>query len=277
MTVDNTYGSFTVGKLKVESFATGEAAARVAAEDAARIIRELSHDRETIGVVFATGASQVAILNALVARNDVPWEKIIGVHLDEYVGIRPDDPGSFRHYLAQYLTSRVRLRAFHAIEGDAPDPAAVCDRYARLLQEVRPEVCLMGIGENGHLAFNDPGVADFSDPFDVKVVELDRTCREQQAAEGWFPSLDRVPRQAITLTLPAILRIPHLIASVPGERKAAIVRRALEEPISTDCPATILREHPGATLYLDPSSAALWEHDMAAGRAGDTSAGTGPR
>lgn len=273
MTVTNTHSVFTVGKLKVESFATADAAAHVAAEDAARLIRERSRDRESIGVVFATGASQLAILNALVARDDVPWEKIIGVHLDEYVGISPDNPGSFRHYLVKYLTSRVRLRAFHAIEGDAPDPAAVCDRYARLLQEVRPEVCLMGIGENGHLAFNDPGVADFSDPFDVKLVDLDRTCREQQAAEGWFPSLDRVPRQAITLTLPAILRIPHLIASVPGGRKAAIVRRALEEPISTDCPATILREHAGATLYLDASSAALWEAD----RGADATAGTGSR
>lgn len=277
MAVTNAHSVCTAGSLKVESFATGEAAARVAAEDAARLIRGLSRDRESIGVVFATGASQIAILNALVARDDVPWEKIIGVHLDEYVGISPDDPGSFRHYLAQYLTSRVRLRAFHAIAGDAPDPAAECDRYARLLQEVRPEICLMGIGENGHLAFNDPGVADFADPLDVKVVELDRTCREQQAAEGWFPSLDRVPRQAITLTLPAILRIPHLIASVPGERKAAIVRRALEEPISTDCPATILREHAGATLYLDASSAALWERDRAGEWVADANAGTGQR
>jgi glucosamine-6-phosphate deaminase len=276
MTAINTHSVFTVGKLKVESFATAEAAAHIAAEDAASLIRELSHGRESIGVVFATGASQLPILNALVAGDDVPWEKIVGLHLDEYVGISPHDPGSFRHYLAQHLTSRVRLREFHAIDGDAPDLAAVCDRYARLLYEVRPEICLMGIGENGHLAFNDPGVANFSDPVDVKVVELDRTCLEQQAAEGWFPSVDRVPRQAITLTLPAILRIPHLIVSVPGERKAAIVRRALQEPISTACPATILREHPGATLYLDQSSAALWERDGAAAHNDNTSAGTRP-
>jgi glucosamine-6-phosphate deaminase len=276
MTATDPRSTYTVGKLKVESFVSADVAARVAAEDAAHLMCELSRDRESVGVVFATGASQLAILDALVARDDVPWGKIVGMHLDEYVGISPEDPGSFRHYLAQYLTRRVPLRAFHAIDGDAHDAAAVCDRYARLLRELHPEVCLMGIGENGHLAFNDPGVANFADPLDVKVVELDRTCREQQAAEGWFPSPDRVPRQAITLTLPAILRIPHLLASVPGGRKAAIVQRALEEPISTDCPATILREHPGATLYLDSSSAALWERDRTAAGFADASAATRP-
>ena len=226
---------------------------------AARLIRELSRDRDTLGVVFATGASQLAILDALISRDDVPWEKIVGVHLDEYVGIHPDHPGSFRHYLNQHLTSRVRLREFHAIQGDAPNPAEECERYTRLLHEIRPQVCLMGIGENGHIAFNDPGVADFDDPKDVKVVELDQACRTQQAVEGWFPSLDQVPRQAITLTIPAILRIPHLLVSVPGERKAAIVPRAFMDPISTDCPATILRQHSGATVYLDANSAVEWE------------------
>jgi glucosamine-6-phosphate deaminase len=275
MTATNLRSVLTLGRLRVESFATAEEAGQAAAEYAARLIRELSRDRESIGVVFATGASQLAILNSLVARDDVPWEKVIGLHLDEYVGIKPDDPGSFRHYLVEHLTSRVRLRAFHPIDGDAPDPAAVCERYARLLQEVRPEVCLLGIGENGHLAFNDPGVANFSDPLDVKVVDLDRTCRTQQAAEGWFSSKDHVPRQAITLTLPAILRIPHLLASVPGERKAAIVRRALEEPISTACPATILREHTGARLFLDAASSALWERERIAQRLPDASSGTG--
>jgi glucosamine-6-phosphate deaminase len=201
------------------------------------------------------------MLDALVKDQDLPWEKIIGMHLDEYVGLSPDNPGSFRHYLTQYLTSRVRIRAFHGIDGDASNVAAMCERYAQLLHEIHPEVCLMGIGENGHLAFNDPGVADFNDPLEVKVVELDQTCREQQAAEGWFRELDLVPRQAITMTLPAILRIPHLVVSVPGVRKAAILRRALEEPISTACPATILREHSGATLYLDAASASLWERD----------------
>lgn len=266
MTGSRTHDGLKVGRLKIERYANALSAGRAAAQEAARLMGELSRGRDTIGVVFATGASQLPILNALITREDIPWGKIVGVHLDEYVGLGADDPGSFRHYLTKHLTSRVRMRAFHAIQGDAADPAAVCERYARLLREIQPEICLMGIGENGHLAFNDPGVADFHDPADVKVVQLDRTCREQQAAEGWFRELELVPREAITLTLPAILRIPHLLVSVPGERKAAIVRRALEDPISTACPATILREHEGATLYLDSASAAQWEHDGAAQR-----------
>lgn len=252
-------GAQMVDHLEVEVFSSKEAAGRVAAEDAAIHLQQLSRERDTIGVIFATGASQLAILDALVQRTDVPWEKIVGVHLDEYVGIPPTHPGSFRHYLVAHLTSRVSLKAFHSINGDAQDPEAVCASYARLLHEVDPQLCLMGIGENGHLAFNDPGVADFNDPQDVKVVTLDRACREQQAAEGWFSSLDAVPHQAITLTLPAILRVPRLLVSVPGKRKAAIVRRALEEPVSTSCPATILRQKNGATLYLDAESSACLE------------------
>lgn len=262
------YNNLTVGLLKIEKYPTAEDAGFAAAQQAAGLLRELSRDRETIGVIFATGASQLAILDALVARDDVPWEKIVGVHLDEYVGISPDDPGSFRHYLRQHLINRVSMRAFHAIEGDAENLAAVCGKYAQLLHTVRPEICLMGIGENGHVAFNDPGVADFNDPEDVKVVDLDQTCRQQQAAEGWFRELDLVPQQAITLTLPAILRVPHLLVSVPGERKAAIVQRTLEDPISIACPATVLREHEGARLYLDAASAALWSRDRAAVESG---------
>jgi glucosamine-6-phosphate deaminase len=259
MTASLTYNGVMMDRLRVETYPSAEAAGRAAAENAARVLRQLSRDREAIGVIFATGASQLAVLEALVSRDDIPWQQIVGLHLDEYVGLDPRDPGSFRHYLEEHLTRRVRMRAFHAIEGDAPDPAAICDRYAGLLREIKPDVCLLGIGENGHLAFNDPAVADFCDSLDVKVVELDYACREQQAAEGWFPSLDRVPRQAITLTLPAVLRVPHLIVSVPGERKARIVQRTLKEPVSTACPATILRQNPGATLYLDAASAALWE------------------
>jgi glucosamine-6-phosphate deaminase len=261
-----TNGSLTVGHLNVEIHPSASVAGDAAARAAARILQDLSRERETIGVVFATGASQLAILDALIALEDVPWEKIIGLHLDEYVGLRPDHPGSFRHYLTQHLTSRVGMKVFYGIDGSAEDPERVCSAYARLVRETEPQLCLMGIGENGHLAFNDPGVADFQDPTDVKVVELDDTCREQQRAEGWFSELSLVPKQAITLTLPAILRIPHLLVSVPGTRKAAIVRRALDEPISTACPATALREHPSATLYLDADSALVWEQSNASTR-----------
>jgi len=147
------------------------------------------------------------------------------------------------------------MQSFQEIDGTAPDANAVCRHYAELLRAVNAQLCLLGVGENGHLAFMDPAVADFDDPQDVKVVTLDAECRAQQVAEGWFNNLEEVPISAISVTIPAILRVPKLIVSVPGARKAAIVRRTLEEAISTSCPATILRTHPDATLYLDQDSA----------------------
>jgi len=147
------------------------------------------------------------------------------------------------------------MNQFFEIEGDAPDPEQIARAYSETLRAADPQLCLLGIGENGHLAFNDPDVADFSDPLDAKIVELDRLCRQQQVAEGWFGSIDEVPGSAITLTIPTLMRVPRLIASVPGIRKAKIVRRALEEPVSTACPATILRAHPDVTIYLDLESA----------------------
>ena len=251
--------SSKIDRLNIEVYSSVQAAGKAAALQAATILRNLSKEREEIGVVFATGASQLATLEELIALDDLPWNKITGLHLDEYVGISPDHPGSFRHYLRKQLTMRVPMRTFHEVDGSAADPAKFCTEYARLFRDLDPQLCLLGIGENGHLAFNDPGVADFNDPVDVKLVELDAACREQQAAEGWFETLADVPKMALTVTIPAIMRIPRLILSVPGERKSEIVRRTLQEPISTECPATILRHHPDATLYLDPDSAAAWQ------------------
>jgi glucosamine-6-phosphate deaminase len=247
-----------VDLLNIEIHSSARDVGKAVATYAADILRTLSKERESIGVVFATGASQLAVLEELVAMDNLPWSKITGLHLDEYVGISPDNPGSFRNYLRKHLIQKVKLRAFHEIDGSSSNPAKVCAEYSDLLRTIDPQLCLLGIGENGHLAFNDPGVADFEDPVDVKLVVLDATCREQQAAEGWFKDFDEVPRMALTLTLPAILRIPRLILSVPGRRKADIVRRALEEPVSTGCPATILRRHPDAKLYLDVESAVEW-------------------
>jgi glucosamine-6-phosphate deaminase len=148
------------------------------------------------------------------------------------------------------------MRDFLEVNGTAPDLTELCRDYAEQLRAAEPQVCLLGIGENGHLAFNDPGEADFEDPADVKVVHLDAVCRQQQFAEGWFNSFLEVPEQAITLTVPTLLRVSKLIVSVPGTRKARIMRRTLQEPISTDCPSTILRTHADATVYLDRESAA---------------------
>lgn len=248
-----------VDNLKLEIYSSSEAAGAAAANAAAEAMKKLSQNNESIGVIFATGASQIDTLRALVSIPDLPWNKVIGFHMDEYVGMIPDHPASFRRYLREKLTERVRMRKFFEVDGTAPDPEAACKKYAEELRSANPQLCLLGIGENGHLAFNDPGVADFNDPLDMKIVQLDDACRRQQAAEGWFKTFQDVPDRAMTLTIPTLFRVPKLIASVPGPRKAKIVRRTLEEPISTACPATILRTHPDATVYLDRESAAELE------------------
>jgi glucosamine-6-phosphate deaminase len=175
--------------------------------------------------------------------------------MDEYVGIGANHPASFRRYLRARLVERVPFAAFHFLEGDAIDVDAECERYSALLRDHPLDLCCLGIGENGHLAFNDPPVADFEDALDVKVVELDEACRRQQVGEGHFPDIPAVPTHAITVTIPALLRASSVLAIVPEARKAEPVRRALEGPISTACPATILRRQAHATLYLDVDSA----------------------
>jgi glucosamine-6-phosphate deaminase len=247
---------FKVETLQVEIHPNSESSGHAAAENASRAICKLCKVQDLVGVVFATGASQLDTLNSLVNREEIPWEKIVGFHLDEYVDLDENHPASFRRYLRQHLTSRVPIHKFFEIDGRTPDHDSFCRVYAMKLREANPQLCLLGIGENGHLAFNDPSEADFHDPREMKVVQLDSACRKQQAAEGWFQTWDEVPDRALTLTIPTIMRIPELILSVPGRRKAEIVRRTLHEAISEECPATILRTHPNATLLLDSESAA---------------------
>jgi glucosamine-6-phosphate deaminase len=246
-------------KLAFEIYADAAAAGAAAADAAARALKELSRKDGSIGVIFATGASQIDMLRALVKIQGLPWDRVRGFHMDEYVGIATDHPASFRRYLREKLVQRVQMQEFFEVNGNAPDPDQECLKYAAILRSADPQLCLLGIGENGHLAFNDPGVADFSDPLDMKVVQLDEICRGQQAAEGWFESFQEVPQRAMTLTIPTLFRVPKLIVSVPGSRKAKIIRQTIEQPISTVCPATILRTHPDATIYLDREAASELE------------------
>jgi glucosamine-6-phosphate deaminase len=246
---------FEVGTLKLEIHPSSQAAGEAAARAAAQALSQSDHLGDSIGVIFATGASQLGTLHALTQIPGLPWNKVRGFHLDDYVGMAVDHPASFRRYLRENLTQRVEMKEFFEIDVTAPDPEQICRNYAEKLRSVDPQVCLLGIGENGHLAFNEPSAADFDDPVGMKIVNLDTVCRQQQAAEGWFKTLQEVPESAITLTIPTIFRVPKLIVSVPGVRKAEIVRRTLQERISTDCPATILRTHPDATIYLDMESA----------------------
>ena len=245
-----------VETMKVEVYPSRAAAGEAAARAAANAMLELVQKRGMIAVIFATGASQLDMLNALTGIHNLPWERIRGFHMDEYIGISPDHPASFRRYLRDRLTNRVKMKDFFEVNGSAPNPEQTSQEYAEKLRAADPQLCLLGIGENGHLAFNDPPVADFNDPLDVKIVQLDEACRNQQVAEGWFEKVEEVPEQAITLTIPALMHVPRLIVSVPGSRKAGIVRRALRDPISTQCPATLLRTHPNVTAYLDADSAA---------------------
>ncbi|MEA2543686.1 MAG: glucosamine-6-phosphate deaminase [Acidobacteriaceae bacterium] len=244
------------GTIKLQIHANKKAAGEAAARAAAEALRQLDHSESGIGVVFATGASQLETLHALTSIPGLPWGKIQGFHLDEYLGMDEDHPASFRRYLRENLTRRVPMGEFFEIDGSSADPDRVRREYVQKLWAADPQLCLLGIGENGHLAFNDPAEANFNDPDAMKVVTLDAECREQQLAEGWFKSLEEVPERALTLTISTLLKIPKLIVSVPGPRKAQSVRRTLEEPISTACPATILRTHPDVTLYLDRDSAA---------------------
>jgi glucosamine-6-phosphate deaminase len=245
-----------MGTTKLEIHPSRKAACAAAAEAAAAEVRRLGQCGDGIGIIFATGVSQVETLAALTSIPGLPWERVVGFHMDEYVGLDENHPASFRRYLRERLTQRVELRKFFEIDGNAADLDAFSREYIRQLDLAGPRICLLGIGENGHLAFNDPGEADFNDALAMKVVTLDNVCRQQQVAEGWFKGMEEVPKQALTLTIPTLFHVPKLIVSVPGRRKAEVVRRTLEEPISTDCPATILRTHADATLYLDADSAA---------------------
>jgi glucosamine-6-phosphate deaminase len=244
-----------LGAMKVRTYPTANVAGRAAAEFVAAALRKLGAERKSVGIIFATGTSQFEMLHALTSIPDLPWEKVHGFHMDEYIGIDENHPASFRRYLRERLTNRVSMATFHPMDGSASDLEKMRREYVENLGAADPQICLLGIGENGHLAFNDPHEADFDDPESMKIVTLDQACREQQLAEGWFPSFDQVPKHALTLTIPTLLKVPRLVVSVPGKRKAAIVRRTLRDPISVQCPATILRTHPDVTMFLDEESA----------------------
>lgn len=204
---------------------------------------------------MATGSSQFEVLDALVQEPDIAWDRIDGFHLDEYVGLAPTHPASFCGYLKERFVDRVPLRSFHYLDGLA-DPSIVC-RSAEQAIRTRPvDLAMIGIGENGHLAFNDPP-ADFETDAAYHVVPLDEACRKQQVGEGWFASLDDVPKLAISMTIREILRAQRIVCSVPDARKAEAVRAAIEGPLTNQLPASILRQHPSATILLDAASAQL--------------------
>src|SRR6202167_375226 len=237
-----------VGMLKLEIHPTRKAAGEAAAQAVAQAIRQFGSSGRDVAVIFAAAASQIETLRALTAMPDISWKQVVGFHMDSYADLPEDHPASFLYFLRQHLTQRVAMKEFFGIDGNAPDPELACRDYAEKLLSAKPQLCLAGIGENGHLAFNDPPVADFNDPLDVKIVELDRECRLQQVNEGHFPDIETGPRLALTATIPALLRARTVLAIVPEARKAEPVRAAIMGPVSTACPASYLRTRENVTL-----------------------------
>jgi glucosamine-6-phosphate deaminase len=224
-------------------------------QEARRCLQEVLARQGSAAIIFATGNSQIRALDALVALGGVDWSKITMFHMDEYLGIGANHSASFRRFLRDRIETRLRPKLFHYIEGDALLPLSECERYTKLLHSQPIDLCLLGIGENGHLAFNDPPVANFADRHAMKLVKLDTACRQQQVGEGHFPNLDAVPQYAFTLTIPALCAARRMLCIVPEKRKAQAVRDALRGPISTACPASFLRRQAHCTLFLDAESA----------------------
>lgn len=229
---------------------------QTAAVDAAAILRDTIARKGSANVVAATGAAQFEFLSALTGTPGIDWKKTVFFHLDEYVGLPDTHPASFRRFLRERIVDRVHPGTFHFIEGDAADPAAECRRLGDLIRKHPIDVSFVGIGENGHLAFNDPP-ADFDAQEPYLVVELDEACRRQQLGEGWFPTFDDVPRRAISMSIAQVLRTQRILCIVPDARKAKAVKASLQGGISPLRPASALQKHAATTVYLDPDSAAL--------------------
>jgi glucosamine-6-phosphate deaminase len=249
---------FDVDKLKVSVYEDRAAIGRASAQAVVAAIAARQKAAGIARVVFAAAPSQNEFLAALIASKDVNWSKVSGFHMDEYLGLDADHPASFRRYLNEHLFGLVGLGGdrLHLIPGEqASRPLRTCLDYEEILRAQPTDIVCAGIGENGHLAFNDPPVADFLDPVLIKVVRLDQACRVQQVHDGCFPELDDVPTHAFTLTIPALLSAPIVSVVVPGPRKADAVLATLKGPISESCPASALRKHVGAHLYLDRESA----------------------
>ena len=247
-------------RLAVEIHPDRAALGRAAGQAVAAHLRALLAKQGGARVIFACAPSQDEFLAALIAASrsaelGFDWSRVTAFHMDDYVGFAADHPQSFRRYLRAHLLDHVAVGAFHPLPAERP-PTEACAAYAALLAAAPIDLICLGIGENGHLAFNDPPVADFDDPARVKVVALDEACRRQQVNDGCFPTMTDVPTHALTLTLPVFREARRLSVHVPGPRKAAAVRATLRDPRSTACPATLLRDHPDATLYVDAAAAA---------------------
>lgn len=246
---------YMANKLHVMVFENRAAIGRQAGGDAAECIKSMLREKDEINVMFAAAPSQNETLDTLCKVQGIDWSRVNAYHMDEYVGLNAYHPAGFRNYLKRTVFGRVPLKSFHLIDGNAREPQKEAERYGELLRQHPADICLLGVGENGHLAFNDPPVADFYDAELAKVVKLDQRCRQQQVNDGCFDRLEEVPALAITVTIPALMAARYLFGSVPGAAKAKAVQAMLNGTVAPCCPASILTIHPNAILYLDRESA----------------------
>lgn len=242
-------------KLKVKKYDTRLEMGKHAAADVAASIKKLLAKKKFINIIFAAAPSQNEFLQALSEDKDIEWARINAFHMDEYIGLRDDAPQRFGNFLKESIFSKASFNNVFYINGNASDTQQECDRYSGLLKAYPVDIVCMGIGENGHIAFNDPHIADFNDPVLVKTVELSSASRNQQVHDGCFTVIDEVPTEAITLTIPALLNATVISCVVPGSHKAEAVYHTLNSDITIQNPATILKTHNNATLYIDQDSA----------------------
>jgi glucosamine-6-phosphate deaminase len=244
-------------QLDVQIFENREELGKKAADIFAKTINKLFANQPFVNVIFAAAPSQNEFLFALKHRKDIDWSRVNAFHMDEYLGLPADAPQGFGNFLKERLFSAVGFHTINYIDSTASSVEQECLRYTELLTTCPPDIVCMGIGENAHIAFNDPGVADFRDPVSVKKVQLDSQCRQQQVNDGCFLTLEEVPNYAITLTIPALMQARHVYCIVPGKLKAQAVYNTLHQEISEEYPSSIIRTHPGAILFLERQSAVL--------------------
>ena len=249
--------TFKQDKLIVEIYENRTLMGEAAARDISAKIKELLAKKSEINMIFAAAPSQNDVLYSLATDKSIEWNRVNAYHMDEYVGLAKDAPQGFGNFLRSHIFELAPFKSVNYIDCTAKDPWAECDRYSALLNANLTDIVVMGIGENGHIAFNDPGVAEFNDEKTVKVVELDEVCRQQQVNDGCFAKIDDVPTHALTLTVPTLVRAPYLFCIVPAPTKANAVKETLTGAIDEHCPASILRTQDNAKLYLDNDSSAL--------------------
>jgi glucosamine-6-phosphate deaminase len=249
--------NFNVDRLSVVIAEERKELGALAADNISGLINSLLQIKDNIRIIFAAAPSQNEFLYELIKSKNIDWSKITAFHMDEYIGLPSGSNQLFSKYLSDNIFSKFNFKKVNLIDSRAISIEKECERYEKLLKENVIDIVCMGIGENGHIAFNDPPVADFKDKKFVKTVELDFESRQQQVNDGCFSNIDEVPKSAITLTVPALMSGNHLSISVPGNRKAEAVKNALYGEISTNCPASILRTHPNTILYLDNESSSL--------------------